>query len=192
LTHFTDQSTTSPGSIITWDWDFGDGQLHGNVPNPTHLYTSAGPFTVTLTVMNSNQCTSVKTRVLHISPGPLAAFSNSSANCSGSTVSFIDQSSTTHGYIVQWTWDFGDGNDTTILFPAISPVNHIYAAGGTYNVILTVKTSDSCVASISNVVTVYNQPLANFSFSSANCQGTPIQFTDLSLTNGSGVVNWWS
>jgi PKD repeat protein len=191
LVHFTDQSTTNPGTILTWDWDFGDGSIHATVPNPSHLYTTAGPFTVKLTVMNSGQCTNFKTKVVHLSPAPFAAFSNSTENCSGSEVSFIDQSTYTQGYIVIWTWDFGDGHDTVINFPAYSPVIHTYATAGTYNVILTVKTTDSCTASASNVVTVYNPPVANFTYSSVSCQGSPIQFTDTSQPNGSGsVVSW--
>jgi PKD repeat protein len=192
VTHFTDQSTSNPGAITNWDWDFGDGQPHANVPNPEHLYVTEGPFDVSLTVMNSNNCTNTKIRVVHISPEPLAAFYNSSVNCSGSDVSFVDQSTASHGYILQWVWTFGDGTDTTINFPGMSPVNHIYATGGDYNVTLTVKTSDSCTASITNLVTVYNQPLANFSFSTANCQETPVQFTDLSQSNGSGAINSWN
>lgn len=48
---FTDQSTNSPTS---WLWNFGDGNTTGNtLKNPTHLYTSPGSYTVTLTVTNA-------------------------------------------------------------------------------------------------------------------------------------------
>jgi PKD repeat protein len=43
---FTDQST---GSIDTWSWTFGDGGT-SSAQNPSHTYTSAGTYTVTLTV----------------------------------------------------------------------------------------------------------------------------------------------
>ncbi|HIP31195.1 MAG TPA: PKD domain-containing protein, partial [Crocinitomicaceae bacterium] len=45
---FTDASTSATG----WTWDFGDATPTSNMQNPTHTYTSAGPFTVTLTVTN--------------------------------------------------------------------------------------------------------------------------------------------
>ncbi len=43
---FTD---TSRGTITSWLWDFGDG-ITNTEPNPTHEYTTAGTYTVTLTV----------------------------------------------------------------------------------------------------------------------------------------------
>jgi len=47
--NFTDQSTGSPTS---WSWNFGDAGT-STAQNPSHVYTSAGTFTVTLTVTNS-------------------------------------------------------------------------------------------------------------------------------------------
>lgn len=46
---FTDAST---GSVILWSWDFGDGNTSSE-QNPTHIYTEAGIYTVTLQVFNS-------------------------------------------------------------------------------------------------------------------------------------------
>jgi hypothetical protein len=47
---FTDTSTYIPTS---WDWDFGDGSLHSTEQNPTHVYTSANIYKVTLTASNA-------------------------------------------------------------------------------------------------------------------------------------------
>jgi PKD repeat protein len=44
--NFTDLST---GSITMWEWDFGDGGI-SFAQNPSHVYTRADQFTVTLTV----------------------------------------------------------------------------------------------------------------------------------------------
>ncbi len=46
---FTDQSTYSP---TTWSWTFGDGGT-STVQNPSHTYTAAGTYTVSLTVTNA-------------------------------------------------------------------------------------------------------------------------------------------
>lgn len=46
---FTDASTDTPTS---WSWDFGDGGTSTD-QNPTHVFTSLGDFTVTLTATNS-------------------------------------------------------------------------------------------------------------------------------------------
>lgn len=46
---FTDQSTGTPAN---WAWSFGDGGT-SNDQSPTHTYTTAGTFTVSLTVSNT-------------------------------------------------------------------------------------------------------------------------------------------
>ena len=45
---FTDKSTGSP---TTWKWNFGDGST-STEQNPTHKYSKAGKYTVSLTVKN--------------------------------------------------------------------------------------------------------------------------------------------
>ena len=47
---FTDTSTDSDGSIVSRDWDFGDGSAHSTATNPSHTYDYPGSYTVTLTV----------------------------------------------------------------------------------------------------------------------------------------------
>ena len=46
---FTDASSDSDGSIVAWDWSFGDGGS-ATTPNPVHAYSDGGTFTVILTV----------------------------------------------------------------------------------------------------------------------------------------------
>lgn len=61
---------------------------------------------------------------------PVTDFIASSTSvCLGDEVIFTDQSSNEP---TQWTWDFGDGNTSTIQNPT-----HIYTSPGTYTVILT-------------------------------------------------------
>ncbi|HSH65773.1 MAG TPA: PKD domain-containing protein, partial [Bacteroidia bacterium] len=47
---FTDQSQNSPTS---WKWDFGDGTATSTQQNPSHTYTVAGTYDVTLTATNT-------------------------------------------------------------------------------------------------------------------------------------------
>jgi len=50
----------------SWQWDFGDGN-NSALQNPTHSYSTAGKFTVTLTI-NGGADTEVKTDYVHILP----------------------------------------------------------------------------------------------------------------------------
>jgi hypothetical protein len=56
-----------------------------------------------------------------------------------------------YGSIINYTWDFGDGNITTIVSPTI---NHSYAIPDTYNVILTVTDEFGLTNSTSTIITV--------------------------------------
>jgi PKD repeat protein len=47
-------SDADPGDSISYDWDFGDGTAHSLDPNPVHVYTTRGRFTVHLTVSDSS------------------------------------------------------------------------------------------------------------------------------------------
>jgi PKD repeat protein len=49
LITFTDESSDSDGSIVNWDWDFGNGDTSTD-QHPTYSYDEEGLYTVTLTV----------------------------------------------------------------------------------------------------------------------------------------------
>lgn len=49
---FSDTSTDPDGSIVTWEWDFGDNYFSSE-QNPYHVFTSAGSHSVKLTVTDN-------------------------------------------------------------------------------------------------------------------------------------------
>ena len=51
--NFTDASSSTGSPISTWSWDFGDGGT-STQPSPTHTFTEAGIYEVTLQVTNSD------------------------------------------------------------------------------------------------------------------------------------------
>ena len=53
---FTDQSYDTDGDVVAWEWNFGDGNNSGT-QHPTHTYTSAGTYTVSLTVTDNDGAT---------------------------------------------------------------------------------------------------------------------------------------
>lgn len=191
-THFTDLSVANNGIITGWDWNFGDGSAHSFIQNPEHTYATSGNHTVTLTVTNSGSCRHSVSQQVMVSLPPVAGFSNSTINCSASPVSFTDLSFAQHGYLVKWVWNFDDGNTQTIHFPDPQNTTHTYANPGNYNVMLSVQTSDSCWASSAHLVTVGASPLANFESSGQSCNGSQVQFNDLSQPNGGTQIVAWN
>jgi PKD repeat protein len=132
---FTDQSTGSPTS---WAWDFdNDGTTDSTAQNPAFTFTSAGTYSVKLTVGNA-QGTHSLTRTNYITamnPNTLAAAFTASV-MSGSvplTVTFTDQST---GGPTSWEWDFQ--NDRTVDSTAQNPT-FTFTQLGTYSVKLTVR-----------------------------------------------------
>ncbi len=50
---FTDASQAGAGSLVSWEWNFGDNGTSAQ-PSPTHHYYSYGVWQVSLTVTDSN------------------------------------------------------------------------------------------------------------------------------------------
>lgn len=126
---FTDLSS---GTVDTWFWEFGDGGMSG-VPNPSHTYTAAGAYTVSLTVTNTSG-SDTETKVAYIDVGeaaPVASFTADPTDGEAPlTVQFTD---TSVGVVTGRTWLFGDGD-----FGIGATPEHTYDDPGKYTVSLTV------------------------------------------------------
>ncbi|RXA15078.1 PKD domain-containing protein [Methanosarcina sp. MSH10X1] len=85
---FTDRSENA----IEWKWDFGDGS-GSTKQNPTHVYSAAGIYTVTLEVSNSNGTDSKLATVNVVPKGTPAPSYAYITNFNSNTVSVINTSS---------------------------------------------------------------------------------------------------
>lgn len=182
---FTDASTGGPK---TWEWDFGDGNTSAK-QNPTHVYATPGTYDVTLTV-SDGKVTKTETRTGYIevtepaSAPPKAEFeADVTAGETPLTVQFTDTSA---GDPTKWSWDFGDGANSTEQNPT-----HYYQTPGTYNVTLTVSDGDdddTLVIPDYIEVTPSTKPLAaNFTTNeTAGAAPLIVNFIDLSTGNPTG------
>ncbi|MEN6410289.1 MAG: S8 family serine peptidase [Anaerolineaceae bacterium] len=66
---FTDTSTDSDGTIVSWGWDFGDGGS-STAQNPTHTYAAAGTYTVGLTVTDNDGATGITSQNVTVTAPP--------------------------------------------------------------------------------------------------------------------------
>ena len=128
---FTDLSTGGPTS---WAWTFGDGGT-STAQNPSHTYTAAGTYTVSLTATNANGSDGeTKTGYITVTQPntdpPVADFSGTPTSGDAPlNVSFTDLSTNNP---TSWAWTFGDGGSSSAQNPS-----YTYTAAGTYTVALT-------------------------------------------------------
>ena len=169
----------SPGST-SWLWDFGDGGS-SSASNPNHTYTSAGTYIVTLeTQTNGSSCSQfVNPYATYIIKGGDADFSVSQTVCPPYTGTFTDLSSNA----VSWFWEFGDGTTSTLQNPS-----HVYVSGGSYNVSLTITTSDGCTYTSFHNYAVTFLPLSANPIASTT--DTVLPMTVDFLANSSGATGW--
>jgi len=186
---FADSVATDVNTVAVWLWDFADG-ITSTSRNTVHPFTSPGTYLVSLTITDTAGCTNTIIHPVIVNPLPVAHFDISTHNCAGQTVDFTNLAITTAGYVVRWNWDFGDGSDTTIKFPANPSVLHTFAISGNYTVTLTITASDSCTDNESQTLTIFPAPVADFDYD-LSCMGTPANFTDISQSNGGGMITEW-
>jgi PKD repeat protein len=128
---FTDASKGGPNA---WSWDFGDAGT-ATQQSPSHTYTKAGTYTVTLTVRNAYGSDS-ESKAGFVTAGgkPTADFTaDERRGVKPFTVRFTDLST---GNPTSWKWDFGDATTSTEQNPV-----HVYQNEGSYDVTLTVSNS---------------------------------------------------
>lgn len=187
---FTDQSTSSGAAISSWTWNFGDGQT-STAQNPTHTYSAAGDYNVTLMVSNGNAlCNSTSApQLVHINAKPVAAFGFSTPACAGAPVILTDYSTAIgSSAITQWIWNYGDGITETKT--TNTPFTHTYTTAGTYNITLQVA-SGTCTSDIApQTITVNPLPVVDFSLPDVCLSDAFAQFNDLSTISDNTQANF--
>jgi len=127
-------ANTSTGTNAVYLWQLSDGSQYAT-QDITHIFSGAGTYTVTLTMIDTLGCSPSQTVSIDVQIDPLqpvlAAFTaDQVGDCTTLTLSTNNQST---GDLLAYSWNMGDGtviNDTNVV--------HQYTLPGIYTVTLTV------------------------------------------------------
>ncbi|AZI44458.1 PKD domain-containing protein (plasmid) [Deinococcus psychrotolerans] len=145
----TDNTSTDADTAdtLTYDWDWGDGSTHDTAKSPSHTYSSAGIFTITLKTTDNHAASSTKTASVTVTMAapatPAEFFAKNSA---------IVQKQTFTPGTVDTTLTFAQG--TQLVF---APNSVLDASGNPYSGVVNVSVreiQDKSDMILSNVLTV--------------------------------------
>jgi gliding motility-associated-like protein len=196
---FTDQSSTTDGTLAKWVWSFGDGTLDTVTAKNaivSHSYAATGIDTVKLQVINSDGCSSlVYAQPLTISALPVVNFTMPDVCLAEGAAQFTDNSTIPDSTEASFTylWNFGDANANAANPNTSTQKNptHIYSAAAYYNVTLTVQSKYGCSVSKTQQFTVNgSNPVAAFSVENSNdlCSSDDVIFDDKSSVDFGNIT----
>ncbi|MDX1653404.1 MAG: PKD domain-containing protein [Brumimicrobium sp.] len=181
-TEFT-STVTSTDPITGYSWIY-DGTQFSTDPNPNYILPDVGTNDVTAIVYSQNGCSDTITKPVFTFYLPVVDF-NTPAPCLNGGTQYFDGTTVVGDSAVSWEWNFGDGNSSSDQNPL-----HQYGSANDYNVQLIVTTSQGCVDSLSNLITIFPGPDAAFSATPSNAYVFEnINFIDLS-TSDFPLVSW--
>lgn len=180
---FENNTTDSFDGNLSYLW-FVNNSSVATTRNLIHAFTTSGNQEIKLQSAIPG-CMSESAQTLsNIQVGAVVDFLKS-GHCEDEVVSFTNNSM---GDIVSYQWDFGDGQSSAATNPT-----HTYIGKGDFQVALHVSTSNGCVSTNSEPITIYSKPQPNFSIDLPpfSCAGSPSQFNDLTppLTD-SNIATW--
>lgn len=193
---FNGSTSTDDVSIVTYQWDFKDGQ-NGNAANLDHMYTEPGNYVAVLTVTDENglsdQSSVSITVTAPVNQAPVAiATVNTASGTAPLALQFTGSNSTDDKAIVKYTWDFKDGANASSANPS-----HTFSTPGNYAVELTVEDAEGLshkrTIGISVTAPQQNQPpMAVLSANTAS--GTAplaVQFLGNSSTDDKAITSYF-
>lgn len=179
-----DNTTADVGYTSVWEWSINAVPVASS-EDLTYAFTSTANQEVKLKASIPG-CESEKTiNITTLIAGPKPDFTIT-GQCEDASIVFTNTSS---GTVTGYTWDFDDGQTSTL----VNPVN-VFANPGVYDVVLTASNAAGCNNTALKQVTIYSSPQVNFMALAPpfSCSGTPTQFNDLTPPPPDSNLSSWS
>lgn len=182
-TAFTSTTTIASGSLVAFNWDFGDGST-ASTPHPSRTFTAPGNYVVTFSATSNHNCLDTETKTITINPNPVASFTQSSV-CLNIATTFTNTSTIAFPYSVpNFTWNFGNGNLSNAVHPVFT-----FTTAGLKTTTLTAESNSGCRSTAVYSVTIHPLPQIAFSPPGA-CANTAIQFTNTSQIASGAITSY--
>ena len=179
---FQDNSIVpAPNSTNVRNWSFGSSTATGTLVS--HSYTLAGTYSVGLTVLGNNGCTSTTVKQVTVTLPPTPIFVSPSYFCINDSIKLTDASIGNPNAIQYWKWSVNTNTYSTIQ----SPYLHVSDTG---NHVIKLKVTDvlGCRDSINKNIYTYPLPMVdfvtnpNFIYSNTSATLTPNILSGLSYS----------
>ncbi len=210
---FSSTGSSDPdGSIVSYSWDFGDGNTSTDA-NPTHTYSTDGTYDAVLTVTDDLGATGTSSVTITVGPLPPAAPSNLSATTVSNSqidLSWTDNASNEDGFkIERKTGANGtfveiavipDDDETLYsdinLMPGTNYVYRVYAYNTDGNSAYSNEANATTQGSSGNVNLALNQPATamttNGSYAPSRAvDGNTSTYWRSGTVSSSAPTNWW-
>lgn len=189
---FTNGSLPNNGgniSIMNFDWSFGNGDS-STLQNPTYTYynvqNSNKQYDVTLNAYSEHGCSASYSMPIMVNPSPVVSFYIAdSVSCNDLNVHFVNTTDPNDQDGINkmtFAWDFDNGitsssKDTNVTFVE-NPSGTIV-----YNIKLTGINAYGCQNDYQNEVTIFTDPVADFSLVNTKDCGRDVVFINKSIPN---------
>lgn len=174
----------------SFEWEFGDGDT-SDLQNPSHVYSSVGTFTWTLTV-EADGLTCSKTGSVTVQPPCQLACAATvpAAGAVGTPVGFQASATPTNcSGTVAYAWSFGDGGTSAAQNPS-----HAYASAGTFSWSMTASLSGATCSKTGSITIAAPCTLScTASVPATGTEGVPVSFQSTATPDhctGSPTFSW--
>lgn len=174
---------TSTGTGLSYAWTFSNGSS-STQQNPYITFGAPGWYFACLNIYNNAQsCSDTYCDSIYVSGG-------GGLPCDAN---FTYQASPAGGYFFQptgsgnvsWSWNFGDGTTSSLATPT-----HVYAQGGTYQVLLTVVNSAGLSCTSLQTIVVGNTLGCNANFAIYPDSTQLHTYIGVNLATGNGPLSY--
>lgn len=165
-------SVVTENPLVGWNWNLGDNTISTD-PNPVHLYTSPGQYTVIVEVTDVNNCLNTRDYSIVIYPAPVADFLLPSAAvlCTNNDFTFVATTPDVYDGALTYQW-YVDGD-----FAATErQLQHTFTTTGPKEIRLHTSIP-GCSTEITKTTSIVEAgPVVDFSYAGI-CAGEPFRFS---------------